>query len=301
MKHIAIAILSALICAIPALSQSRTPELKLAPKYKQAANDTLNFEERPYFLLIDQSEQALAENKYDDAALRLIEAMSVEPNNPLNVALISNLGMIYYYNEQDSLALATLDEAIRRSPKLIGAHEHRARVLLGMGRDKEAYNEYATIIDIDSINTDARYYHGMMSLYAGNLDAAKADFAVLNNVIPLARQTMLANATLNAMTGNNLDAISGFRKLIELEKMPEYYAQLAGCLIAIDHLDEAGKILGEAIAMFPQDPELYYYRAKLNHLRYLADDAHRDASLAIKYGANPQHVAAIFAETDSQK
>ena len=295
-------IIAVLFCACAtAFSQSRAPELKMPAKYKEAPKDSFNFEERPYFLLIDQSEKALAENNYDDAALRLIEAMSVEPKNPLNVALMSNLGMIYYYNEQDSLALATLDEAIRRSPRLVGAHEHRARVLIGMGRDDEAFSEYATIIEIDSVNTDARYYHGMMSLYAGKLNDAKADFAVLNDVIPLARQTILANATMNAMTGNNLEAISGFRKLIELEKLPEYYAQLAGCLIEIEHLDEAGKILGDAIAMFPSDAELYYYRAKLNNLRYLHDDARADAERAIKLGANPHHVAAIFTQKTSPK
>ena len=142
MKHLILSLLFALTAALAVSAQNRVvPELELPPIEHKAAGDTLNFEERPYFLLIDQCEQALREQKYDDAALRLIEAMSVEPRNPLNVALMSNLGMIYYYNEQDSLALATLDEAIRRSPRLVSTHEHRARVLLGMGRDDDAYDE----------------------------------------------------------------------------------------------------------------------------------------------------------------
>lgn len=285
----------ALVAGIMSMTaQNRTPEIRITPKQNTEAADTFGFDERPYFLLVEQSEKALEEHDYDAAALRLIEAMSVEPTNPLNVALMSNLGMIYYYNEQDSLALATLNEAIRRSPRLVGAREHRARVLIGMGRDDEAYGEYEAILSIDSVNTDARFYHGMMSLYNGALDKAKADFAVLDNVIPLARETILANATLNAMTGKNIDAIRGFRKLLELEKKPEYYAQLAGCMIDAGNLDDASKTLGEAIALFPDDAELFYYRAKLNHLRYLADDAQRDAAKAIKLGANPKRVAEIF-------
>lgn len=275
-------------------AQNRTPEIRITPKQTTEATDTFGFDERPYFLLVEQSEKALKEQDYDAAALRLIEAMSVEPANPLNVALMSNLGMIYYYNEQDSLALATLDEAIRRSPRLLGAREHRARVLIGLGRDSEAYDEYEAILRIDSVNTDARFYHGMMALYNGALDKAKADFTVLGNVVPLARETVLANATMNAMTGNNIDAVHGFRKLLELEKKPEYYAQLAGCLIETGNLDDASKTLGDAIALFPDDAELFYYRAKLNNLRYLADDAQRDAAKAIKLGANPKRVARIF-------
>lgn len=295
MKHLILSLLFALTAALAVSAQNRVvPELELPPIEHKAADDTLNFEERPYFLLIDQCEQALREQKYDDAALRLIEAMSVEPRNPLNVALMSNLGMIYYYNEQDSLALATLDEAIRRSPRLVSTHKHRARVLLGMGRDDDAYDEYSTIIGIDSINTDARFYRGMMSLYRGKLETARADFAVLNKLIPLTRQTTLANATLNAMTGNNLEAASGFRKLLSLEKLPEYYAQLAGCLIALDDLGEASKVLGEGLSMYPEDAELYYYRAKLNHLRYQEQDAIADAKRAIQLGADAEHVAAIF-------
>ena len=285
---------SILLLSLCAAAQSRTPELRLTPKYNNAPTDTFGFEERPYFLLIDQSEKALSEQKYEEAALRLIEAMSVEPKNPLNVALMSNLGMIYYYNEQDSLALATLDEAVRRSPNMIGAHEHRARVLLGMGRDDEAYDEYTAIIEIDSLNTDARYYHGMMALYGGKLDVAQRDFALMSRVVPLSRRTILANSTLYAMTGRNLEAASGFRKLIEIEKMPEYYAQLAGCLIEMDNLNEASKVLGDGIALFPNDAELYFYRAKLNHLRYQPEEAHSDARRAIELGADPAHVAAIF-------
>lgn len=80
MKHLILSLLFALTAALAVSAQNRVvPELELPPIEHKAADDTLNFEERPYFLLIDQCEQALREQKYDDAALRLIEAMSVEP------------------------------------------------------------------------------------------------------------------------------------------------------------------------------------------------------------------------------
>lgn len=276
------------------MAQSRLPEITFKDLEKKEPADTSGYDERPYFLLIGQSEESLADNDYEAAGLRLVEAMAIEPDNPLNVALLSNLGMIYYYNEQDSLALATLDEAIRRSPRLVGAYENRARVLIGMNHDREAKADYETIIELDSLNVDARFMHGMMSLYDGKLDRAEADFAVLKRIVPLWNKTKLAYATMYSMTDRNREAISLFRELIDREKLPEYYSTYVGCLIAVDSLDEAGKVLGDAIRMFPDDPELYYWRAVLNHKRYMPDDAHDDARRAISLGANPAKVHDIF-------
>ncbi len=290
-----LAIIAALVCGAPVLmAQSRAPELKFGEiKHKDKA-DTLGFEERPYFLLVEQCEKALAEHDYEAAGLRLVEAMGIEPDNPLNVALLSNLGMIYYYNEQDSLALVTLDVAVSRAPRLIGAREHRARVLIGMGRDSEAYEEYGRIIDIDSVNCDARFTRGMMALYRGELQVAQADFATLSRVAPLWRNTILATATMYSMTGNDREAVSLYRRLLDKDKLPEYYSALAGCLITLDNLDEASKVIGEGLERFSSDPELYYYRAMLNHKRYLDVEAHQDAKKAIEFGANPDRVRKIF-------
>lgn len=292
------AFVAMLVCALTAEAQSRFPELKAKdiPKEKTDTekSDTTGYEERPYFLLIDQSEKAVAEHDYAAAALRLVEAMGIEPDNPLNVALLTNLGLIYYYDDQDSMALVTLNHAVERAPKLIGAREARARVLIGMNRDKEAYKDYSAIIDIDSINTDARFYRGMMALYGGDLATATADFDVLQRVVPLWKNNTLAHATLYAMTGRDQEAVSLFRKLLETDKLAEYYASLAGCLIALDNLNDASQTIGEGLERYPNDPELYYYRALLNHKRYLDDDAHRDAKRAIDLGASPQRVAEIF-------
>lgn len=292
------------MAASTAIAQSRTPELKIPQSVSQLekakkqgikdANDTLRLEERPYFLLIDQSEEALREGDFEAAGLRLVEAMGIEPQNPLNVALLSNLGIIYYYNHQDSLALVTLNEAVKRAPKLVSAHLHRAQVLSAMGRDGDAYDAYSTVLEIDSINSDARFYHGMMALYHGNLSTAEADFATLNRVVPLWRKTYLARATLFSMTGRDQEAISLYRKLLDVEKAAEYYAALAGCLIAVDNLSEASSVLGEALAVYSNDPELYYYRAILNEKRYLHDDARRDAKRAVELGADPLKVQRIF-------
>lgn len=284
-----------LVSLLPAMAQTRHPALQLTPKYKEKTPvDSLNYDERPYFILIDESERSLAEGDFEAAGLRLVEAMGVEPQNPLNVALLSNLGMIYYYNGQDSLALVTLNEAVKRSPKLIGAREHRATVLATLGRDREALDDYNAILDIDSINTDALFMRAMMSLFHGDLATAQHDAASLKRIVPLSSRSLLANATVCANTGQNNEAISLYRKLLDIDKQPEYYAALAGCLIAVDNLNDASETIGKGLERWSHDPELYYYRALLNHKRYLDKDARADAKKAIEFGANPQKVNRIF-------
>lgn len=292
-----VALFAFLASIVDTSAQSRNAELKfphLTPKDKAFKDDSLQLMERPYFLLIDQSEQALDSGDYASAGLRLVEAMAVEPDNPLNVALMSNLGMLYFYNEQDSLALATLNEVCRRSPRLIAGRENRARVLLSVGRDADAYEDYAAVIAMDSINSTARFYHGMIALYAGKLDTAIRDFKVLERIVPESSDTYLAMGTLYSMTGNDNMAVSYLRKLVERTPAPEYYAMLAGSLIAIESFNEASEILEKALKQYPNDGELYYYRAKLNRCRYMNDEAHQDAAKALKLGVQRKKVEALF-------
>jgi tetratricopeptide (TPR) repeat protein len=108
--------------------------------------------------------------------------------------------------------------------------------------------------------------------------------------------TYLAKGTLYSMTGRDHEAISYLRKLIEVEPYAEYYARLVGCLIAVENFTEASDYIARGLERYPQDPELYYYRAVLNKKRYLSDEARRDADLAIKYGADKSRVESLFAK-----
>ena len=61
------ALLVLFVLAFGMAAQSRGPQL-VVPNYQKipapAERDTTGYEERPYFILIDQSEKALAEDNY---------------------------------------------------------------------------------------------------------------------------------------------------------------------------------------------------------------------------------------------
>jgi len=98
-------------------------------------------EEDPYFLLCGQADRAIADGDYEEAAARLIDAISIRPAAPESILLMSNLGMVYSYMERDSLALATLNEAHRRAPAMRTVIANRAKEflkMLGMPKAQQA-------------------------------------------------------------------------------------------------------------------------------------------------------------------
>lgn len=253
-------------------------------------------EEDPYFLLMGEADKAIKDKDYPTAALRLKEALNVGPDRPSNPLLLSNLGMVYSQMGQDSLAIATLDRALEMAPSMSVVLTNRGRLHLKGGCNAEAYDDFSRAIAKDSLSADARYYHGLMSLYGGKADIAEGDFAVLAGIDPEGYNTHAALGALYSLTGRERQAIPHYKKLIELDPSAEYYSALAGCYLALGELSEASETIATGLSKFDRDPELYYYRAMLNRDRYRPDDARKDAELALRYGASPARVKALFAK-----
>ena len=251
-------------------------------------------EENPYYILMGEAEKAIADENYEEAAARLIDAMGVEPNNPGNLLLMTNLGIVYSCLDRDSLAIATLDEVNRRAPNMSVALLNRGRIKLKTNDNEGAIADFARVIAIDSLNADARYFRGIMALYGGDRETAEKDLTIVGKLQPDRSRTHAVLAALYSMTGRDREAIKYFEKLLEKEPSPEYFANLAGCYLAVEDLSEASRVISEGMKLYARDPELYYYRAWLNRERFRLDDAHEDAKLAIKYGASPAKVNDLF-------
>lgn len=259
-----------------------------------AAEPADTLEARPYYLLIGQAEEALKDDRTDDAVARLMEAMAVDPGNPGNTLLLQNVGVIYWREGKDSLALATFDEALRRAPAMVTVRLNRGRLHLDMGHTREAYDDFDDVLQRDSLNARALYYRGTMNLYGGRLDAAEADLLKLKKLQPRALDTAVAMSALYSLSGRDREAIPYFETLTREDPAPEYFAGLAGCLLALDEYSRAAEAIEGGLKLYSHDPELYYYRAWLNCKRYRFDDARRDAARAIELGANPARVNALF-------
>lgn len=252
--------------------------------------DTLNFDADPYFLLTEEADSAISKRAWAEAAARLNDALNVRPDDPTAPLLLSNLAAVYTYMESDSLALATYDEVLARAPRMLTPRLGRAKLMLQLGRDLDAYMDFSRAIEIDSLCYDARYYRGMMALYSGGCEQAEGDFKVLADIAPKALDTAIALSALYSLTGRDREAIPYLQRLIEDDPAPEYYASLAGCYLELGELSDASEVIANGLKLYPRDAELYYYRAWLNRDRYRLDEAERDGKLAVELGASKVRV-----------
>lgn len=262
------------------------------------ATDTVHvdsvYEEDPYFLLMGEADRAIAARDWNEAVARLHDALQVRPQAATNALLLSNLGMAYTYLGSDSLAIDAFDRALEIAPAMAVAHLGKGRALLMSGRDREAFASFGNVIDCDSLNLDARFYHGMIALYSGDRGTAEKDFTVLKDSAPMSIDTAIALGTLYSLTGREREAVPYLTTLIDTEPAAEYFASLAGCYLTLEDLSHASEVLARGMELFPGDPELYYYRAWLNRDRYRLDDAKKDAATAIELGASPTKVKRLF-------
>lgn len=263
-----------------------------------APTDEVDYEEDVYFILSGEADKAIAEGDYSTAVQRINEAIDHDPDNPTNVLLLSNLGILYNYLDQDSLALDALDKANQIAPNMTVVLVNRGKLRLKMGDDMEAFKDFGKVVARDSTNTEALFYHGMMALYSGMMEEAERDFGLLEIIDPKGRDTAIAMSSLYSMTGRDARAIPYLQELIETDPQPEYYANLAACYIMIDNLSEASALLSEAMTKYPRDPEIFLYRALLNKKRYLLKEAEEDAAKAISLGADPRKVDQMIRNRD---
>lgn len=266
-----------LLCLVPAVVMAQSPDPDPA--------------DSPYMLLVDRADSLCRLQAWPEAALTLQHAIASEPSNPGNPLLLSNLGMIHHYMGEDSLAIATLGRAVESAPSSVTILANRANVYTSMGCEQEAFDDYARIMQLDSAYVPARYYHGLLALRHRMFAVARDDFDYLETYFPTADETLIGRATFLSSLGRYAEAIPYYDEILRNRKESEYYGARAYCRLMTGDLLEASADISEAMALAPDDAELYLYRAALNKMHYRPDDARRDARRAVELGADPARAA----------
>lgn len=256
----------------------------IAAAFPVGAQQTGGGEEDPYFLLADEASKAIDAGDYQQAAERLREAIAMRPDEPQTVLLMSNLGMVYSYMGQDSLAIATFDAALKKAPSMRTVQTNRASILIRNGRAAEAYSDLTKIIEADSANVEARYLHGILSLSLSDLETAEADLRILADAEPESLRTAACMSALLSALDRHAEATPYLQRLTEQSGEAEDYAALAINYIELGKLTDAGATIAEGLAKHPDSGELYMSRAKLNQARYDYPAAKADARKAESLG-----------------
>ncbi len=250
-----------------------------------------------YMKKVGEADKATADGEWKAAEKALTEAISLEPDNPGNPLLLSNLGLIRFNMGLDSLAVATLTQAQHLAPASVTILTNRARILLYMGKMAEALDDFSNILTLDSLDVTARFNHCLLSLRSHDFKGASKDFEFLSTNFPELIETSIAGASYLSGTGQYQEAIPYYTKVIEERPDAEYIGGRAYCYLLLDRLQEASDDINAAIKLSPDDGELYLYRAALNKRRYRPKDAEADARMAIKLGVAEQRVAQFLAKS----
>ena len=247
-----------------------------------------------YMHNVQKAEEAIGKRKWPLAIAYLQEAMQSDPGNPQNIMLLSNMGMLHYYNGDDSLALHTLTEARAMAPASVVILSNRAQVLTGMNRLADALSDYSRIIAMDSTYADAWRERGAIELQLGKLPEAESDITRYRALCPDDSQGKLMQAVIMAATGRPDEAIPLYSGLIEEKPESVYYSARATCHMQNSDLPAAAADVARGRELDPDDGARYYVRAWLNRMRFRDDDAQADARRAMELGVSPMRVKALF-------
>ena len=245
-----------------------------------------------YIALVGKADTAIANSNWIEAENALLCAMRGQPSNPANVLLLSNLSIIRFQQGKDSLALATINDAINIAPKSITALNNRAKILKNIGRIDEAYADYETILNIDSTLIEPRYMHGIIALSNHNYSIAYNDFLLLERTAPNDELAIDGMAMYYFHTNDFISAIPYLSQLIDINPSLDNYTSLILCYLYTDQLSEASSQITNAMELYPLDGNIYLYRALLNHKYYRHTDCDADLKRALELGVPSNEVNA---------
>ena len=269
--------------------------LLLCPFYISAKNieNNLSLSDSIYLDLVGKADSAIALDNWAEAEAHLLTAIDYQPANPANTLLLSNLALIQFQQGNDSLALATINDACSIAPKSITVLNNRARIHKAMGMIDDAYSDYEKIINIDSTLIEPLYMHGIIALSKSDFLTAQHDFNKLEQLAPNDILTYDAMAMLHYQLQDYPNAIPYFSKLIESNPTPDYYHDKIICLLFDNQLSEASANIYDAMKLYPHDGNFYLLRALLNRLYYRQSDAENDIKKAIELGV-PKETAKLW-------
>lgn len=243
-----------------------------------------------YVALLDRADSLIKTSDWEGAENCFMDAMRRHPANPMNVLVMSNVGLMRHYSGRDSLALEILDQAVAIAPAAVTVRSNRAKVLTALGRLDKAVDDYTEILRLDSMLIEPRHLRCMINMSRGRFEYAEADGDFLVRHFPEATETAESNAFVLMAASKYREAISFLNHLIQKQPTATNYGERAFCHLKLDNLNEASADINDAIRLDPANGDLLLYRAILNKKRYRPRDAADDAAQAIKLGVSPEKV-----------
>lgn len=240
------------------------------------------------------SELAVAAAEQDSLSLAekyIEQALKLEPANPHNALLFSNLGTIQRNQHRYEQALESYTFALNIAPRTVPILMNRATLYLELGKDDLARIDYSLVLDIEKENQEALLMRAYIYMRQRNYKFAKSDYERLLKLAPRSYNGRLGLATLEQKEGKYEAALAVLNAMIAekgedvtTRQYAVLYVARAGVEQDMKHPDLALIDLEEAIRLDPSQTEAYLIRGQIYLSQKKKEWAKRDFEKAISLG-----------------
>lgn len=230
------------------------------------------------FELMEQDSLASAEEVFR-------QAMKLEPANPHNAMLFSNIGIIQRHFNKYEDAIESFTYALNITPLSIPVLLNRGAVYMELGRTDRAYLDYCSILDQNKENVEALLMRAYIYIIRRDYKAARIDYNRSLQVEPFSYSGRLGLVSLNQKEKKFSDALEILNSMIiELPDDITLYLMRAGLAMDMEQYDLALLDLEEAMRINPKSPDVYLHRGELYLLQNKKVQAKQEFEKAMALG-----------------
>jgi tetratricopeptide (TPR) repeat protein len=243
-----------------------------------------NYEE-----LIAKSYDYLEKDNLPAAEASLREAMRLEPGNPNNFALLTNLGTIQRRQKKMQEAIVSYTAALSRQPKNTMILENRASLYLETGETEKALNDYNLLLLEDPNNEEALYSRGLIFIQQKNFLWAEQDFDKMLELNDASLYGRMGHAVLEKTRGNYDESERIYNYLVD--KLPREWQLYKGRADLYFLMGKNGRAMNDLNKLFFEatpDADLYVLRGKVKLALYERESAAADFRKAREMGYDSQ-------------
>lgn len=242
------------------------------------------------------SERAIACTEQDSlqqAEDYIRRALKMDPANPHNALLFSNLGTIQRRQRKYDEALESYALALNIAPRTVPILLNRAAIYMELGKNDWAQVDYSLALDLDKDNEEALLMRAYIYMQQRDYKLAQADYDRLLKLNPQNYNGRLGLATLKQKAGKPEEALTILNDMIAggqqadsltAARLAVLYVARAGVEKDMNHLEPALMDLDEALRIDASQTEAYLIRGEIYLSQKKKELAKRDFEKAISLG-----------------
>lgn len=234
---------------------------------------------------IEKSYEYLDKDELFAAEESLRFAMRLEPGNPNNYALLTNLGTIQRRQGKKEEAIISYTAALSRHPDNTTILDNRASLYAEIGEIEKAIADYSLLLIYDPISEDALYSRGILYLQQKDFIRAEADFDKILEVNEKTVRGRLGHAILEKMRGNYTESERIYNYLID--QLPREWILYEGRADLYFMMGKNARAMADINRVFVEtepNAAMYVLRGKVKLTQYERESAKKDFLKAKEMG-----------------